>query len=313
MVMQVPKIQVLLATYNGEPYLRALLDSVFAQDGVDVSLLVRDDGSSDATVSILHEYQMQCPGRMEMLPGYERLGPMLSFSVLMQAAKEDYVAFADQDDVWEHDKLATLMQRMSAVEKNYAGPCLVHCDLRVVDRSLVEMAPSFWRHSGLVARRNRFEDILFQNTVTGCAALCNRALLELAMPVPPEAIMHDHWLALCASAFGKIDVEPRALVQYRQHGLNSVGVRAGSLTVLFGRLLAVVSAGGWRMNWAQELRQPRAFMSLHGDRLSLVQAGVLRDLLAVERANAFMRRWLLLKHWMAPGGFLKKLVFWMRA
>lgn len=307
------RVQVLLATYNGAEFLPAMLDSILAQEGVSVDILVRDDGSTDATPAILDDYARRYPGRLQRLPATERLGPKLSFSALMQAADGRYLAFADQDDVWAQDKLSVMMQRMLALEAGEGVPCLVHCDLLVVDRQLQLMQDSFWRYSALVAERNRFQDLLFQNTVTGCATLINRELAVLAAPVPTAAIMHDHWLALCAAAFGRIGIEHRALVHYRQHGLNSVGARSGSLPALLRRLFEVLGKGSWRLAWAQELKQPKAFRERFDKRLTAPQRQILDDLLALEQASALHRRWLLLRHGMGPGSFMKKLVFWMRA
>ena len=73
--------------------------------------------------------------------------------------------------------------------------------------------------------RNRFARLLVSNTVTGCTALCNEALLRRALPIPPAAVMHDWWLALVAGAFGRLSFIDAPLLQYRQHGANTIGAR----------------------------------------------------------------------------------------
>ena len=96
---------VVMSTYNGEKHLREQIDSILAQDRQPVSLLVRDDGSTDGTVQILEEYEKQ--GALELIRG-ENLGVVGSFISLIArvADSADYIALSDQDDVWHADKLS---------------------------------------------------------------------------------------------------------------------------------------------------------------------------------------------------------------
>ena len=126
------KVLVLLSTYNGEKYLREQLDSVLSQEGVDVSLLIRDDGSKDGTLNILKEYSVK-----DNVNYYEGVncGPSESFHDLMRHAKGyDYYAFCDQDDVWNNDKLITAVRLLE--EKKQDLPLLYCSNLNVVDEHL---------------------------------------------------------------------------------------------------------------------------------------------------------------------------------
>jgi glycosyltransferase involved in cell wall biosynthesis len=301
-------VQVLLSTYNGEAYLRQQLGSVFAQEGVPVSVLARDDGSSDGTLSILTEYAARYPGRLRILTRPGRLGAMQSFAALMAASDADYVAFADQDDVSEPEKTAVLLGRMLRLEaeSGRATPCLVHSDLRVVAKNLEPVADSFWAFSNIRPGNNRLRHLVFRNTVTGCAMICNRALLKRALPIPADAVMHDHWLALCASVFGRIGVEPRALVLYRQHGENAIGAVTEEKLPLMRMFVNFVRGRGAPIPWGELLRQPRAFSRACGSEMPAGAAALLKDLLSVPDRNAFMRRWLLLRHRLLPGSLLVK-------
>jgi len=100
----------------------------------------------------------------------------------------------------------------------------VHSDLEVVDENLRTLHPSFMRRirlSPVVPRP--LNTLLVQNFVTGCTILVNRSLLDHALPLPPEAVLHDWWLAVCAAAMGELIYVPQALVKYRQHAGNRVG------------------------------------------------------------------------------------------
>ena len=224
-------IAILLATYNGSQWLPQFLASVSAQQGADWRLLVRDDGSSDATPEILRTAARRDASLAFVADSAGRLGASGSFGELMRhamASDAQYFAFADQDDVWLPHKLGTQLAALRELEAR-AGPhlpLLVHSDLMVVDRELRTLHRSHTELAGLyrdcpapVALRT----LLGHNFVTGCATLFNRSLLEVATPLPPGAAMHDWWLACCAAALGRIEYIPQPLVLYRQHGSNEIG------------------------------------------------------------------------------------------
>ena len=95
------RIEILLATYNGERFLAEQLDSIIAQTHKNWWILARDDGSTDGTLALLKAYKVQLVDKMEILEdGRGNLGSVGNFSALMEASTAEYVAFCDQDDVW---------------------------------------------------------------------------------------------------------------------------------------------------------------------------------------------------------------------
>lgn len=231
-----PSIDIVMPTFDGGTYLREQVESIRRQTFQEWRLLFRDDGSSDETTTILASYVDEDPSRFVVVDGTDgRLGPMRSVDVLLHASTAEYVALADQDDVWMPDKLELVMADMARIEARTGGsqPVLVHSDLEVVDSRMNVVAPSMARYMRLDARRRtHVRQFLVQNTVTGCTVLVNRPLLSLALPIPSGAVMHDWWLALVASACGSVGFVDRSTVRYRQHGSNAVGAkRAG-----FGRV-----------------------------------------------------------------------------
>lgn len=236
-------VDLLLATCDGARYLPALLDSLLAQTHRNWRLLVGDDNSTDATLGILEDYRLRFGGRLVLLPrSSERRGVIRNFEHLMAASLHDavasHVAFCDQDDVWLPTKLQTLaggMQRLQA-RRTAAAPCLVHCDLAVVDAALAPLHPSFVRHQRYDPGRCSDTALLSVNQVTGCAMMVNRALLELALPLPVGAVMHDWWCALLAAGGGRSFID-EALVLYRQHGRNQLGAKGRGLRARLARLL----------------------------------------------------------------------------
>lgn len=222
-----PEIEILLATYNGERFLREQIDSILAQNYANWRVLARDDGSTDGTVSIFKEYEERLPGRFRMLPESAGTGhPKWNFLQLMEASTSEYICFADQDDVWLPQKLTLTMQAMGRLEARRGKniPLLAFTDLRVVDENLTTIADSLWKLHCLNPRQvNHFARLLGQNVVTGSTVMANRRLVELALRMPEEADMHDSWVALVASAFGAGEAVPVQTVLYRQHGGNMLG------------------------------------------------------------------------------------------
>lgn len=233
-----PWIVVLLPVYNGACYLRPQLDSILGQTFGQTLILCRDDGSRDDSPAILQEYALRHPGRFHLIrDDLGNLGARDSFSLLMReglrltgeeplAVATCYFALADQDDTWPPHKLQTLIDAMRKLEDGQPRiPALVHGDLRVVDQDGNEIAPGMATYQGLRPERDSLAAQLMSNTVTGCTALLNRALVEKSSPVSPESIMHDWWISLVASAFGRRTYLNQPLVDYRQHGNNTIGAK----------------------------------------------------------------------------------------
>ena len=225
------KVTVLLSTYNGERYLAEQLESVVAQEGVEVELLVRDDGSRDSTTAILDEWQSK-----KLLTWYKsgNLGPGKSFMHLLQTTSAGgYYAFCDQDDVWLPEKLRLTMDKMREVEQANPGkPVIVHTDMYVVDEKLNVVHDSFWRSSGLRPDVLRtFPYLCTCNSVNGCTILMNCAARELILEkyVEHDVIIHDVISALTVAYYGGIiDYIEAPTVLYRQHSANVVGAMAYS-------------------------------------------------------------------------------------
>ena len=194
-------IDVLLATYRPDAeWVHAQIDSIRAQTDVGVNLICRED--------------------------VEGLGARENFSALLGESTADYVAFADQDDVWLPAKLAKCLAKLLELGSQYGRetPLLVFCDGYVTDETLKQCPGTvISRQKVNVAKGLAFSRLLMQNFIPGNAMLFNAALREKAGPVPEEAIMHDSWLALVAAAFGHIAFVNEPLYCYRQHGVNALG------------------------------------------------------------------------------------------
>ena len=235
-------IGILMATFNGARFLGAQLASIAAQTHRDWHLHVRDDGSTDATPEILAAFARAHPGRVTLhRDDHGRLGARGNFARLMGAAGEPYIAFSDQDDVWHADRLARGLARLRALEAAMAPgtPCLVHSDRRVIDAGGAERAASFWRSRGIgPSDFGALEAHYAFPVAAGSTMLLNRALLDLARPVPSGARMYDSWVELVALAFGAVAPIDAPLVDHRRHGGNATGPAADNDSARARRPLA---------------------------------------------------------------------------
>jgi glycosyltransferase involved in cell wall biosynthesis len=233
------KITILLASYNGGEYIKEQVQSIINQTNDDWELVFRDDGSTDNTLDIIKGYVNQYPNRMSLISdGDKNLGPAGNFLRLMEQAQGDYIMFCDQDDVWYKHKVEKTLAKMKELEGNTGKvkPLLVHTDLEIVDGKLNTIADSMFEYQNLNKEFIDINHLLVQNNVTGCTTMINKALKELAVPIPKNAVMHDWWLALVASSFGMIGFVDEPTIKYRQHGNNDVGAKNYSMGYFLDRL-----------------------------------------------------------------------------
>lgn len=220
---------ILLATYNGNAFLSEQLESILSQaDGWE--LLVRDDDSSDGTQNLIHNRVAKGAPIIFINDGKSQLGARGNFARLLEIAGQkgaEYCTLSDQDDLWLPSKLTKQLKQMKFLEQKFPHcPILLHTDLEVVNRNLESIHPSFMHYQGIRHEEsNPLNVLLCQNFVTGSTAIINRALLDMALPIPEAALMHDWWLALCAAVFGRLEYNPQPTVKYRQHEHNVIGAK----------------------------------------------------------------------------------------
>lgn len=227
------RIVVLLSTYNGEQYLQTQLDSLYAQEGVSLRILVRDDGSSDATCALLE--REQAAGRLCWYGG-ENKKPARSFLDLVYHAPDaEYYAFCDQDDFWLHDKLSIAVSQLKKTDPK--RPALYYGRPRRVDSQLMPAEnPSRSLHRMLT-----FKSALINSNATGCTMVFNRSLLELIRDKEPVYLpMHDTWLhKVCLVANGQLLFDDDVHILYRQHGNNVIGISISGKDKLRKHLLSL--------------------------------------------------------------------------
>lgn len=238
-------LAVVLCAYNGAGYLQAQLDSLYAQTRLPDWVVLSDDASTDATPALLTAAAavFEARGvRVQLRLNAENLGYVRHFEQALAGVDADLLFPCDQDDVWHADKIALLAAQFEADP----GLLLLHCDAELIDASgaplgrrllaVLEMTPAEWRS---MTSGDAFDVLIRRNIVTGAAMAFRRTVLAAAQPFPVEWA-HDEWLAVIAALEGRVRTLNSALLGYRQHDNNQIGVRAR------GTLHKVAGIAGYR-------------------------------------------------------------------
>lgn len=265
--------EVLLATHNGEKYLREQLDSLLNQSEQDFKILARDDGSTDDTLKILSDYETRFPQKIKIIKDDKNCGGAAqNFMELTMHASADYVMFSDQDDVWCADKIKISLESMKKAEEVYGKnmPVLVFTkyvpvdqnlneikrwhkwerDRKCTEKQVVNQAEIYTGNNAESHVKNRSENyngningnlafnrLLVQNYVSGCLIMMNKSLYTKLGNYDDSIIMHDWWAALVASAIGKIVFSDTVTMLYRQHTDNTLGdIDTKSFSYMWRRL-----------------------------------------------------------------------------
>ena len=254
------KVLVLLSSYNGEKYIKQQINSILSQKGdFSLDILVRDDGSSDATVSILKEINNTLEKKINIVLG-DNIGCNASFFALLgYATGYDYYAFSDQDDIWLDDKIQSAINMLESDDLHC--PKLYGSCSFVVDNNL--------NKTGITTKQVRdisFSNILIQNFLPGHSQVMNQALIniinEKEMNID-NVFYYDAWISTVAAAFGKIYFDNTPHTLYRQHENNELGFGNGVLGWAIERYHRVAKGDATKTS-----KQIKEFLRLYEDQLN---------------------------------------------
>jgi hypothetical protein len=236
-------VSVAMATYNGRRWIEAQVDSILTSLRPDDELVVVDDGSIDGTWEWLSAHPDR---RIRTLRNESNLGVRRTFERAFEATRHGIVFLSDQDDEWTSGK------RDAIVEAFAADPrcVVVVSDAAVVDGDGVLLQRSFMAMRG--GFRGSLTATLVRSRYLGCAMAVRREVLDAALPIPPDAPMHDMWLGAIGTRLGTVRYVDAPLIRYRRHGGN-----LSPASVQFGR-----RALRWRIGLAWAL--VRRWVALRG-------------------------------------------------
>lgn len=224
----IPSILVMMSTYNGECFLAEQIDSILNQTNVNVSLIIRDDGSTDNTLSIIRDY-CERYSNVQRMHAEENLGPGKSFMDLMyysfrELQHFDYYAFADQDDIWLADKLDTAINMIKdSITIKIPG---LYCSNQMLYFEDKSSRLRFSNQPDMTLAGH-----LSRNLPSGCTFVMNRALVERVSRAEHAGDtiinrrIHDSWLMLVCLSIGSVVYDEKPHILYRIHANNTVGVK----------------------------------------------------------------------------------------
>lgn len=242
------RVVIIISTFNGARYLSAQIESVLAQAGVDVTLWIRDDGSTDETRNLLAEYAAD--KRVQWFAG-KNIGAADSFidAVRLCDLQADYYSFCDQDDVWLADKLAVAV---AEIRQMSPGPAMVCSTVTITDQDLTPRG-----RTAVPAKGPSFKNALVETVTCGNTIVMNPeafSVVQTSLPQPGSIPMHDAWVYLLLSAVGEVRFYDRPGVLYRQHGQNVTGTGHSLARRMANRLQRLlVSSRHW--DQARELKR----------------------------------------------------------
>lgn len=259
-----PKVAVLLSTYNGHEYLNELVDSVLSQEGVDVVLQVRDDGSTDDTIKILESYN---DPRISIRTG-KNLKPAMSFLTLLRECDDaEYYAYCDQDDYWYPNKLITAIKELQSIK----SPALFISTYDVCDEKLNKM----FTYDMKFEEPLRLQDVLLYRAPSACNMVFNHKLREVINKSTPSFVrMHDFWTLIVALSHQyRIITKNVPLIKYRQHEGESVGITPSVMTRI--KRLIRSSSKGNNERWRQAKEAYEAYKDeITDDKKSILESVV---------------------------------------
>lgn len=250
---RVPVVEVLLATYNGAGHLSEFLESLSGQQGVSIILRVSDDGSNDSTLDVINLYSTRFQEfSITQGPGS---GPSDNFFSLISRADSDFIALADQDDIWEPTHLINSVKRIENLD---AVPAMTFTSVSEFEGK-PENRLSIWPRKVKMGRPLNF---FVENLARGCTIVFNRkALFLINSHKPAFAIMHDWWISLLISLVGEVRYSQNPEVNYRIHAGNFVGGRP-RLKLRLQRF-----NGSRAIDWPP-ITQLREIYAIYGSRIS---------------------------------------------
>jgi glycosyltransferase involved in cell wall biosynthesis len=204
--MNHPLISIILCTYNGERFLKEQLESLLWQTYPNLEIIVSDDASQDNTVNILNRYMND--KRLRVVFQEKNLGPAKNFEYAVTLAGGEYIAFADQDDIWLPEKLEKLIASIKESYLVFSDSFLIDEYGNKINKQLSQLRCMF--------STNDTRGFIFSNIVWGHTMLIHKNLLQHVLPIPSN-IPHDIWMAVNATIFSGMQYFDEPLTLYRQH------------------------------------------------------------------------------------------------
>ena len=203
-------ISVCMTSYNGKQYIQKQIETILYNLSEEDELIISDDGSGDGTIELITSL-MEIDSRIRLIAGPKQ-GVIANFENAISSARGEYIYLADQDDLWESDKVAVVQECFTK-----QGCMVVVHDADIINEQDKVMEGSFYarRNSGAGVVKN-----IVKNTYIGCCMAFRREILQGILPIPKNIEMHDQWIGVIGDMMGGAYFCDKVLFHYRRHGAN---------------------------------------------------------------------------------------------
>ncbi len=224
-------VSVCIATYNGERYLREQIESILSQLREEDEIIVSDDGSTDATLSIIESIG---DSRIKVIVNDKKHGVNGNFENALRHASGDFIFLADQEDIWLKGKVKRCVAALSDSD-------LVLHDAQIVNKDLEPQNKNLFSELKI---KGGFWDNFIRNRFTGCCMAFKRDILTYVLPFPEKvSFYHDSWTGLLVLMKGKVAIIDEPLIKFRRHASNSSTAGASSRRGFFTKIADRMSLG----------------------------------------------------------------------
>lgn len=292
--MEIIPVSILMATYNGEKYLEEQINSLLKQTYPHWTLWIKDDGSTDSTISIIEQYCLQDSRIHQVSDSNKNLGAGKTFFLLLSYSDTPYTIFCDQDDIWFDTKLEELVRH--AEEKlDINRPGMVYCDAHAYSDALRTITSNSVSH---LHASNLNEFLFFNSGYQGCSILFNSSLCTMAKNYTADFYMHDDIVSLLGHTFGDVYFLNKPLMLYRQHDYNVTGKTAQGfwdmVRTFFRKGAAVINR--------HHYDEKKHFFHYYQANLNEKQKKLFEAYLQYPQLSLFKRLWIVWKYNFSLGG-----------
>ncbi len=202
-------ISIAMCTYNGDRFIKEQLDSILNQTYKNLEIIICDDCSSDNTINIIKEY-IKNDNRIKFFKNKKNLGFVKNFEQAISLCKGDFIALADQDDIWKINKLELFLNDIN-------HNVLIYSDAILIDINGHEIGEELIRRNSCLVSGKCNKAFFLSNCVSGNTLMFKRELIEHILPIPEKISYHDIWIAFVASTYSTITYTDEAMTYYRRY------------------------------------------------------------------------------------------------
>lgn len=215
-------ISVAMATYNGASYVEKQIKSILEQSMPIDELIVCDDCSLDETVKIIEHLSIN-DRRIKLHINKNNIGYISNFYQAISMTSGKYIFLADQDDIWEYNKVERMMQVLGDLEAEVLCTNFKIIDSQDKESNHSYIIPEFIQNTSQPIKKIDFYELLYGNVAQGCTYCFSENIKNIFININNHEVIHDYQLMLIGAAFDKAFYLNEKLIKYRMHGENSIG------------------------------------------------------------------------------------------